>query len=239
VKARLGQVVVMGLIIGIIYLGVGGDLSAAGSQSRNGMLFFSVINNVMGSTTSVLSIFAEEKVVFTREYGAGYYGLAPYFLAKLSVDLPANVLFPWVFSTIVSCCGFTLGVAIASSTDSLETSLALAPLILLPLMLFSGLFVNNGSIPVYFDYAFEALMKNEYTGLTIVCSGSSSGVATDGSVCIAQNGMDDALPIGVCAVVLGSIMVALTGLAYLALMRVVAARGRPVAAAAAAPLAAA
>ncbi|KAI9354871.1 P-loop containing nucleoside triphosphate hydrolase protein [Zopfochytrium polystomum] len=175
VKARAAQTVFMSLIIGIIYLNIGSDLSAAGSQTRNGMLFFITVNSVMPATMGVLSIFGTEKHVFSREFGAGYYGLIAYFLSKVIVELPFNLIFPWISSTIVywmvglqnkaekyflfvvfcmlcSCCGFALGIAIASSTSSLETALGLAPLILLPLMLFSGLFINNGGIPAYFDW---------------------------------------------------------------------------------------
>jgi hypothetical protein len=40
IKARLGQNVVMALIIGLLYLSTRGDYSWAGTQNRAGMLFF-------------------------------------------------------------------------------------------------------------------------------------------------------------------------------------------------------
>jgi ABC-type multidrug transport system permease subunit len=157
VKAKFMQTVVIALIMGVLYTGTGTDLGFSGSQNRGGMLFFSTVNNVMSSTIGVLSIFGEEKIVFTREYGAGYYSMPPYFAAKVMVELPFHIVFPWVFSTIVywmvglqnaadkyfifvvfvvlsSCSGFSLGIAIASAYSNLETALAMGPLILMPLM---------------------------------------------------------------------------------------------------------
>jgi hypothetical protein len=49
---------------------------------------------------------------------------------------------------------------------------------ILPLMIFSGFFINTDSIPVYLDwikylspmkYAFEAYCLNEFTGLQLIC----------------------------------------------------------------------
>ncbi|KAJ3313222.1 ATP-binding cassette sub- G member 1 [Blyttiomyces sp. JEL0837] len=260
IKAKAGQTIVMALIIGILYLGTGADKSASGSQNRDGLLFFATVNNVMSSTISVLSIFGEEKNVFAREFGAGYYGLPPYFISKVMVEFPFNIVFPYIFATIVywmvglqarpekyflfcvfcilsSCSGFSLGIAIACVFEDLETALSSAPLILMPLMLFSGLFVNNGAIPVYFDwikyispmhYAYEGLVKNEYTGLSITCAASFPEVETDGSVCISLNGMDDQFTIGLCVLLLAVMMISLIIVAYLSLLRIVLTKGKPV-----------
>lgn len=69
---------------------------------------------------------------------------------------------------LLSVCGTSLGIFFASVFSDLTAALAVTPMVLLPLMIFSGLFVNNSSIPVYFDwikyispikYGFEAMMK--------------------------------------------------------------------------------
>ncbi|KAI8851750.1 ABC-2 type transporter-domain-containing protein [Chytridium lagenaria] len=261
VQAKLGQSVVIALIIGILYYGTGTDYGYSGAQNRQGMLFFTAVNMVMSSTIGVLSIFGEEKVVFTREYGAGYYGLPAYFFSKILVEMPFQIIFPWIFATIVywfvglqnvgvkylvyvlfsvlsSCCGFSLGIAIACIFESLETALAAAPLMLMPLMLFSGLFVNNGSIPVYFDwikyispmkYAFEGLYKNELTGLQIVCNSTSRvPERVDGSVCIQNQGFNDSFSILLCVIILLIMVLVLIIVAYASLLRVVLAKGKAV-----------
>ncbi|KAJ3117086.1 ATP-binding cassette sub- G member 1 [Phlyctochytrium bullatum] len=261
VKAKLGQSLVIAIILGILYNGTGSDYSYSGAQNRQGLLFFTAVNMVMSSTIGVLSIFGEEKVVFTREFGAGYYGLPAYFFSKIMVEMPFQIIFPWVFATVVywfvglqniavkyfiyvlfsilsSCCGFSLGIAIACIFESLETALAAAPLLLMPLMLFSGLFVNNGSIPVYFDwikyispmkYAFEGLYKNEFTGLSAACNSTAADAPlVDGSVCIKNQGFTDAFPIYVCCIVLLAMVFGLIVIAYLSLLRVVMAKGKAV-----------
>jgi len=259
IKAKAGQTIVFALIIGLLFQGTGGDLSYSGFQNRNGLLFFCVINNVMSSTIGVLSIFGEEKNVFSREHGAGYYGLPAYFISKIIVELPFQIIFPWIFSLIVywfvglqnvadkyflfalfiilsSCCGFSLGIAIASIFENLEQALRAAPLILMPLMLFSGLFVNNGAIPPYFDwikyispmkYAYEGIIKNEMGGLFISCRPQNS-TPLSGDECLADLGFNDQFTILVCGVCLLAMAVLLILLSYFCLVRVVMRHGKGV-----------
>ena len=58
--------------------------------------------------------------------------------------------------------------------SSVEMALAVGPTILIPLMLFGGLFLNNSTIPVYlewmkyfswFMYSNEALLINQWEGV--------------------------------------------------------------------------
>jgi hypothetical protein len=37
-----------------------------------------------------------EKHVFAREQGAGYYSLAAYFFSKIAVEMPFQIIFPWL-----------------------------------------------------------------------------------------------------------------------------------------------
>lgn len=135
-----------------------------------------------------------------------------------------------------SVCGFSLGIFFASLFESLPVALAVTPLILLPLMLFSGLFVNQGSIPVYFDwikylspmkYGFEALFKNEFTGL--VLKDSENGGDKNGEIFIAKYGLkDDKLEIATCAGILCAMVVFLMVNAYFSLSRIVAKQSKSV-----------
>ncbi|KAJ3411273.1 ATP-binding cassette sub- G member 1 [Chytridiales sp. JEL 0842] len=258
IKAKFVQTVLIALIMGVLFTGTGNDFAFSGAQNRGGLLFFATVNSVMSSTIGVLSIFGEEKGVFAREFGAGYYAMPPYFASKVIVELPFHIIFPFLFSIIVyfmvglqpiaykfflfslfvvlsSASGFSLGIAIASSFSNLETALAMGPLILMPLMLFSGLFVNNNSIPAYFDwikyispmkYAFEAMYKNEFSGLTIACTVSPTPVS--GDVCITASGFNEAFSILVCAFCLLGMVFGLMLVAYFALWRVVVSKGRAV-----------
>jgi ABC-type multidrug transport system permease subunit len=112
-----------------------------------------------------------EKAVFTREYKNGYYSLPAYFFSKTVVELPHNVLFPLLLTCItywmvgyqnegdkfIICaialilltnCGTAIGIFAACAFDSLQVALAVVPMFLLPLMIFSGFFVNSDYIPV-------------------------------------------------------------------------------------------
>ena len=60
-------------------------------------------------------------------------------------------------------------------TSSTQVALALGPPFIIPLLLFGGFFLRNGSVPVYFDwlryvswfmYANEALSINQWQGIS-------------------------------------------------------------------------
>ncbi|TPX54723.1 hypothetical protein PhCBS80983_g05801 [Powellomyces hirtus] len=249
-RAKLGQTLILSLIIGLLYLNTKDKTGFAANQNRTGVLFFLVINQVMSSTMSILSIFAQDKMVFAREHGAGYYSLSAFFFSKIGVELPSQIVFPFTAATIIywmvglqasvskylilcvicilaSLTGFSLGISLASFFSSLPVALAVTPVLLLPLMLFSGLFVNSAAIPAYFDWikylspmkwGFEGLMKNEYEGLIIY---DEQGVPTPGSVYVTQLGFDDGLDIWMTALIQILFVVVLICLSYLALYSIV------------------
>jgi hypothetical protein len=64
---------------------------------------------------------------------------------------------------------------ISCLTSSTRVALALGPPFIIPLLLFGGFFLRNGSVPVYFDwlryiswfmYANEALSINQWNGIS-------------------------------------------------------------------------
>ena len=67
------------------------------------------------------------------------------------------------------------GYLISCMTSSTQVALALGPPFIIPLLLFGGFFLRNGSVPVYFDwlryvswfmYANEALSINQWQGIS-------------------------------------------------------------------------
>jgi ATP-binding cassette subfamily G (WHITE) protein 1 len=249
IKTYFFQSVFFAVLIGLIYLNLDEKKGASAVQDRTGVLYFLAINQVFSNAFGVLSIFGEEKGVFRREYGARYYSLPSYFLAKVSVELPFQFIFPILMGSIIyfmvgvqatvgkflifngflilcALCGFALGVCFGCIFTSLPVALAVTPLVLLPLMLFSGLLLNQGSIPVYVDWikyiapmkwGFSALAINEYSGLTIF---TNSGTSISGEEIIRELALDDAyMTISTAAAVLSLMVIILMGLAYLALYR--------------------
>lgn len=156
-----------------------------------------IVSQFFGSAMGFVSVFSSEKSVFLREYSAGYYSLLPYYLSKTLMELPIQILSPVMFVAIsyfliglqkspnklfaaaLTCVmtalsGMAVGTVAGAAFGGIGMALAVLPLLLLPLLMFSGLIINMGSIPFYFrwikhlspmKYGYAALMKNEYIGL--------------------------------------------------------------------------
>jgi len=111
--------------------------------------------------------FPSERPVFLREYAARQYGVIPYFVSKTIVELPVvflaqavmflitywlmglhgNWLLLVVFSWLLGITSSGLSLIIGSAVTSVEKAIQLIPLVMLPQMLFSGLFIPVDSIP--------------------------------------------------------------------------------------------
>jgi ABC-type multidrug transport system permease subunit len=115
---------------------------------------------------------------------------------------------------------------IASIFKDLTVALAVLPVILLPLLLFSGLFVNTDSIPVYFNwikyispmyYAFIGMMETEFSD-TDLNNCDAAVRDCSGEAALKAFAIDNQLPIGVNIVFMCVIFVALVLAAYLVLL---------------------
>jgi len=208
-RAKVGQSIFMGLLVGLIYRDLKHNQKSI--QDRTGALFFISVNVTMSAMMTVITAFGVERIVFERERSIGMYSTFAYFLSKIIVELPHNIIFPFIQANIVYfllelqlsayhwitwCVIFTmlnnvgnaLGICLACTFKSLEVTVQIAPVFILPLTLFSGFFVNQKGIPVYFDwikyispmrYSFQAFMLNEYTGLKLKCDDSELVARSD------------------------------------------------------------
>jgi ATP-binding cassette subfamily G (WHITE) protein 1 len=265
-KGRFAQTIFLGVLMGLIFLQLGTD--QRGIQDREGSLFFVAVNGIMTSTMGVLSIFAAEKNVFIREYESGLYRLPAYFLSRTFVELPFKVVFPIIGGTILywlvgyqdvaskyvlmvfimvilENCGTALGIFVASFFEDIAVALAVVPMFLMPLMIFSGFFVNAATSPAFLQwikyispmkYAFVALVKNEFSDLQLHCTESQMTpipitkpdgsttlmpycARTNGEQVISLLGFDSEGSIAVNVIVLAAMYFILLILAYLALWR--------------------
>ncbi|KAL7748177.1 hypothetical protein RI367_006361 [Sorochytrium milnesiophthora] len=259
VRAKLMQMTVISLIMGVIYLNIPARAASSQIQDRIGSLFFSNMFMVMSNAMGILSTFGAEKEVFQREFSAGYYGLPAYFLSKQIVQVPFQFVTPFIFSCIfywmvgfyadagnfftyvviaiaLAGCGTAIGTLAACAFDQLGVALAIVPMILTPLMLFSGLFSNSGSIPPALDwikylspmkYGFTAMFKNEFQALGQLCLSTINTPHGPVNVCIptssviTQFGQDDQGSVWMNFGVLAALWIILLSLSYLALWRVV------------------
>ena len=189
VKAQFFQSLVFSLIISSIWWGLGSTQESI--QDRNGVLFFMTANGMMSSVMGVLSTFGNERSTFIRDYENGLYGVGSYFLGKIICDAPFYIMFPSLtgvimhttvglqgefskyVTTIITMVllnfnGMSIGLVLASVFPDIAVALLVAPLIIMPLMMFSGFFLNTASTPVYFmwvpwispmKYAFTAMAR--------------------------------------------------------------------------------
>jgi hypothetical protein len=100
VMVRLFQAVFIGVVIGLVYLNINNRSPVAQVQDRAGVLFFFAIYAFFSSSNSVLTIFSLEKLVFYREYRAGYYSLPAYYSTKVLVEIPYEIIFPYLMVLI-------------------------------------------------------------------------------------------------------------------------------------------
>eukprot|EP01091_Cochliopodium_minus_P006107 TRINITY_DN1598_c0_g2_i1.p1 TRINITY_DN1598_c0_g2~~TRINITY_DN1598_c0_g2_i1.p1 ORF type:complete len:702 (+),score=193.99 TRINITY_DN1598_c0_g2_i1:254-2359(+) len=204
------------LMVGLIFLRIGGK-SQKSIQDRLGAIFFILINLGMGSIQGLLTTFAIERPVFLKEYMGNQYGVTSYFFSKVLVLIPLALLSPLIYMVIAyfmigfqaQAANFFIyvaiiificlimngcGMAIAAFSKTVQIALALTPVILLPMIILCGYFLNKDSIPKYliwihyispFKYGYELLLSQEFTGLTFVCKASE---LVNGTVCATTNG---------------------------------------------------
>jgi ATP-binding cassette, subfamily G (WHITE), eye pigment precursor transporter len=78
----------------------------------------------------------------------------------------------------------SFGYLISCASSSISMALSIAPPVIIPFLIFGGFFLNAGSVPSYFTwlsylswfrYGNEALMINQWTGVTnITCANSTT-----------------------------------------------------------------
>lgn len=249
IRIRFFQSIFIGVLAGLVFMNATDGRVASQIQSLSGVLYFLSVNQFFGSATAVLSIFAQEKMVFLREYRAGYYGLTAYYFSKVLVELPYQIIFPALLlliayyiiglnpafpayllasSLLVFCAitGTAIGTFISAIFDDVAMALAVLPLFLLPVLLFSGLFVNSENFPVWLSwlqfgspvrYAFSGLLQNQFNSYTFnncdpniqKCSGEEA---------LNQLGFVNDLPPGILIAILSAIYIIFVSAGYLVLL---------------------
>ncbi|CAM9913585.1 unnamed protein product, partial [Hapterophycus canaliculatus] len=145
-KARLGQTVIVGVLVGLIFLQLGNTQSDV--QSTMGLLFFVAINQGILGTIGVLQVFPNEMPVFLREHDSGAYRVGSYFLGRTLAEIPFQVFFPALFSVIVYLlCGFVLEAR--------------------PIFLFTVFVVFTANAAISLGYVISALAKSVDVALAV------------------------------------------------------------------------
>lgn len=200
VQARLGPSIVIAFILGIIYLQQ--NLDQNGIMNLNGAMFIMITNMSFSNIFAVVTVFCGELPVFLREHFNGMYRVDTYFITKQIVELPVSLIGPALFLVIfyfmvgldikvekfflalvivllVVQVVLSMGYFMSCVSPNVEVGLALAPVVLIPFLLFGGFFLNSLDVPIWliwlkylswFLYGFEALVINQWADIeNIAC----------------------------------------------------------------------
>eukprot|EP00117_Sycon_ciliatum_P036739 scpid32794/ scgid27614/ Protein white len=205
-RVRFMQALFVGVFVGLIFLQVQEGQSSV--QNLNGVLFFAVIQASFSVIFSVIQVFPDEKHIFYRDADNHMYKTWIYMLTKTIAEIPFQLTIPLVFQAVIyfmiglnpradrfftlyavfvtmALAAQSIGYVISAAVPSVAIGLAVTPPLVIPFMLFGGLFLNSDDIPDYFiwleyiswiKYGFEAAMINEWDGKSI--SGCAAAVAT-------------------------------------------------------------
>jgi len=165
--AKLAFNALFGLIVGGIYYDVGN--SQASIQNRQGVLFFMLINQNFSSVIAVLGAFPKERDVVARERACRAYPMFSYFIAKVVVEMPLNLLpvlvyiviaypmiglqphrFGWFLLIAMLCniASINLGLAASAVSKNAEAATAIGVPLLIIGVLFGGFYASIASMPV-------------------------------------------------------------------------------------------
>lgn len=192
------QAIVVGLVLGTIYINIGYDKT--GIVKRLGLFAFT-LTFLLSSTTETLPIFINERPILLRESSSGVYRLSSYLIANTLVFLPYLLVVAFLYTVslyfLVGLCStwqaFTFFVLViwvivlmansfvlflSSVAPNYIAGTSLVTILLAGFFLFSGYFISKNSMPKFwqfmyylsmYKYALDALLINEYSCLLTRC----------------------------------------------------------------------
>ncbi|KAF0691655.1 Aste57867_17160 [Aphanomyces stellatus] len=197
-------------MVGLIYLQL--DKDQTGIQSL-GCIFFIIVNQFIANATPQFDAVPNELPIMIREYNGGLYHAWVWYVAKTVSESIFQVIFPMVFLipayfligfggnaavfftfylflVLTASAAVGLGYMVGCITRRAEIAQIVGIVIILPLMIFGGLFLNANNTPVYFSWLeYISPLKYGYRGVSRAFWNSVDVISCDpGQVCQARNG---------------------------------------------------
>jgi len=195
IRVKIFSTIFVAGLIALIFQGQ--ETRVEDIMNINGALFILLTNITFQNVYAVVNTFAAEQPMFLREHWNGMYRTDVYMLAKMMAELPFHIGYAFLFVIvpyypigfngavdrffisvailiIVANVATSFGYFISCLSSSLKIASALSAPMIIPLLLFGGFFLNNGSVPVYFQwlrymswlmYGNEALSINQWQGI--------------------------------------------------------------------------
>ncbi|XP_062574765.1 protein white-like [Saccostrea cucullata] len=197
VKIKLAESILFAVILGLFYLKTDNHYTQDDVMNINGCIFFAIVSLSLDTILPILNVFPCEVPIFVREYGCKLYRVDVYYLSKIIVEIPFLIITPTIFMSILywmsgfvynlikfftavgisvlvanTAAGF--GYVISACAPSIAAALAIAPLLIMPLMMNGGFFLNSRTVPDYFlwlkysswfMYSNELMTVNQWTSV--------------------------------------------------------------------------
>jgi ABC-type multidrug transport system permease subunit len=196
--SRAFQVVFFGLLLGLMFINL--ETNDSSVQDRTGVLNSFAMQVSMMSLFPALLTFPNERPVFIQDMTNNLYSAHMYYWSKVVVELPIHIVVPigyaiivyfmthlvrtaecfFIFLLISVVLGYTaqaLGMMLSAIFKDAQTSMAMGPMIIMPLILVAGLLANTERLEpgwIWLEYmspvryAFKAYIRNEYMHLPVL-----------------------------------------------------------------------